>query len=522
MSSNEELERRLARLEGRLDRIVELLERGPQPSVPGSPAPVTAPSTLASATRRAEQSLGEVYGEAQTQERLAELLICLGEPETIETLTRIAVLLPQLEYALQGVAAGPELMQEAMELLRHKLHSDTAEGAFEVRRRLDTALELGYKLSTPEVARAMMALATAAGDLAPAVQGTAKVFADFTAAEGQDQVAARLSEAFFVLAEEDTLSALTRIAAMAPDLEYAVQAVAAGPALLEEGIQIAKERLARLGLAPLDLDRRVEAASMVVLGLTEVDAARSLSELAGLLPNLAPAARATAEATAQLAKVEGTEQLTHRLAEAMMHLASPDVLDSFTRVALLLPDLEYAINAVAAGPELLEEGLQLVRTWVKAQDGQGDLDARLRTVAATLYQLTDPKMLEALTATAKVMPLLQRTIETMAQATTRVDLSGLLEVASLLSKPEGKKLIELAIQTEPAMAAIPKQKATLQILATMNQAVADASSHPKEVGFFGLMSALREPEVQRAAGFGVEVARRLGRSLNGHALVRRG
>jgi uncharacterized protein YjgD (DUF1641 family) len=516
MSNTVELERRLERLESRLDRVLALLERSPVAPAPETPA---GPATLASAARRAEASLGEVYGAAQTQDRLAELLICLGEPETVETLTRIAVLLPQLEYALQGVAAGPELMQEAMELMKSRLHSHTAEGAFEVRRRLDTVLELAYQLSSPEIARALGHLAKASVDLTPLVESTAHAIGDFSQTEGPEKVAARLSEAFFVLADEDTLGALTRIAALAPDLEYAVQAVAAGPVLLEEGMQLAKERLARLGLGTLDLDRRVEAAGTLLLALTDGQAARSLGELAGLLPLLAPAVKATAKATSQLAQVEGHEVLSERLAEAMMHLASPDVLDSFTRVALLLPDLEYAINALAAGPELLEEGMQTVRRWVEAQGGSGDLDARLKTVAATLYQLTDPKMLEALTATAKVMPVIQGAFETAAGVAHKIDVGGLMEVAALLSSKEGKRLIELAIQTEPAMAAVPRQAETLRILATMNQAVADASATPKEVGFFGLMSALREPEVQRAAGFGVEVARRLGRTLNGSALV---
>lgn len=51
------------------------------------------------------------------------------------------------------------------------------------------------------------------------------------------------------------------------------------------------------------------------------------------------------------------------------------------------------------------------------------------------------------------------------------------------------------------------------MLTTLNQAVEDAAAQPDRVGAWGLFRTLGDPDVQRALGFGREVARRLGATL---------
>lgn len=75
-------------------------------------------------------------------------------------------------------------------------------------------------------------------------------------------------------------------------------------------------------------------------------------------------------------------------------------------------------------------------------------------------------------------------------------------------------LIELAPQLERPLRALPVQAATIHVLSAVNEAVEKAAGQDRSLGLFGTVGALRDPEVQRAVGFLMGVAKHLGRALD--------
>ena len=219
-----------------------------------------------------------------------------------------------------------------------------------------------------------------------------------------------------------------------------------------------------------------------------------------------------------LTELEGKPALTDRLAESLVRITEPETLDALTRVAALTPQIEYAVNALAAGPEVLEEALDTVRDWA-ARNGQTPHDIDRRTQAATeaLLVLTEPKVLATVTSLAPLLVPLRSTLTQLAERAGRIDLEPLVQLGESATDPEVSaalnKLVRLAPNLAPALASLPIQPQTLAILRTVNQAVEDAATEKASVGFFGLLGALRNPRVQRALGFTLEVADRLGEHL---------
>lgn len=506
MATPQELDERLKRMEAQLAHLTALLERGAAPN--GSP--------VDAAVAQASKALDATYGEKSTPKRLSEFLLRLGDPETLDSLSRIVTLLPQLEYALQGVAAGPELVDEALEMVREKLGG--AEGAFEARRRLEALLEAGTALTRPKVVESLGRLAQQAGSLATATGAASQALEQVVAQEGVAHLQGRLSEAVVRLTDEDTLGALVRIATLAPDLEYAVNAVAAAPVLVDEALALLRVRLAAHGVDSSSLEARVERSASLLLGLTEPKTASAVAELTAALPKLTPVLRAASEAGTQLAADEGAEALTARLSEALVRVGSPEVLDALVRVATLVPDLEYAVNGLAAGPVLLDEGLALVRQTMERSGGGAEVDVRLRAATTLLLRLSEPATLHALTQAIELLPALLP----LAEVSRRFDLQKLNHALEAFSAavppPVLDGLIGVLPKLRPVLEALPAQSATLNVLTSLNRAVAESSNETGQLGLFGLLGAMGDPNVQRAAAFGVAVARRLGKSLeSGHA-----
>ncbi len=201
------------------------------------------------------------------------------------------------------------------------------------------------------------------------------------------------------------------------------------------------------------------------------------------------------------------------------------------RVATLLPDIEYAVQALAAGPELLEEGLDMLRADPTAQDTlkravallpkllgtaeRLDFDSLARLLDVLGKKETEAALIRVLEVSTKADAL--ETLERLLAVSGRIDVDALASLAEVSAKPEVlrslKKLLTLTPDLERTLSALPTQEGTLGVLREMNLAVARSAAHPEPVGFWGLLGAFRETEVQRAAGFGVAVARSLGKQL---------
>ncbi len=630
------IEERLDQLEQRLDRIVSLLERG------GAPHRSDASShVVAGAVESAESSLAA--STPNLGATLADALVRLGDAETLESIGRIATLLPQLEYAVQGVAAGPELLEEGIATMKERLARAGLDD-HEIARRTEAAVNALLALSKPAILSAASRLGSALPDAEPLVGGVADASSALASVEGGDRLRGRVRDAVLSIADPQTLEALARIAALAPDLEMAVQGVAAAPTLLDEGLEVAREALRARGLDAHELSRRLAAAGDALAAASAIDVTSGVGRIAATIPALSPPVVAIGEAARELAAVEGSEALAGRLREAVLSLAAPEVLESLVRVASLLPDLEYAVQAVAAGPVLLEEALEVARKFATEHGAGPEIDARLRAVAGLFVSLSEPSALAALRGALAMLPKLEAFtkvdpapilslveiagkketvkglerllglatkadtltgLERLLALTTKKDLlasverllalatngetlaslerllslatkgetvasleralplltkpetiaavetilpliaksenvdalAGILEVASDLdtealakllaaaSRPEAVRAVERILErtgdVERILEALPSQATTLDVLRGLNAAVADSVEGSHRMGFFGLLGALREDDVQRAAGFGVAVARSFGRSLDGRESPKR-
>ena len=166
-----------------------------------------------------------------------------------------------------------------------------------------------------------------------------------------------------------------------------------------------------------------------------------------------------------------------------------------------------------------------------------DFDARARSMLALVEQLSAPavlaplsrliariEQLDAVVATADKIPgLVATVVDTFDSIVTRLRESdidvdatvrSLLRVAERLTRRETLRVVEAVLDTGVL------DPAALATIRRIGQAVAKTGSvEPNRTGLFGLLRALRDPEVQRATGFLVDLARNFGSDFGPLALV---
>ncbi|MEL6342427.1 MAG: DUF1641 domain-containing protein [Myxococcota bacterium] len=551
MNGLDALSARMDRMEAHLERIAGLLARSAQPTT-AQPA-VIPPAAAAMAS--AEAALSAVHGAADVSARLAETLVRIGEPETLDAITRIAILAPRLEYAAYAVSAGPELLEEAMETAQH-LTANAGMSDADIKIRVQRASEMLADLSRPESLLTVQRLGKLAPHLAPTASAAATATQQLAAVEGDAALSARLAETLVRIGEPETLDALTRIAILAPKLEYAAYAVSAGPELLEEAMEVARDLLDQSAVTQAVMQRRLRRAGEALMALSDDESIDAFAGIAKATVSMAPGVHAVADASAALAEVEGADALRARLTESLIRIGEPETLDALTNLAILSPKLEYAAHFAAAGPELLEEAMGTVKEW---SADKGDLNHRAAVALEVLETLSQPAMLRALADMSAVLPVLARpeSIQAIERVGDRLpELTGSIDIAlhaaGVLQKsadahggldamtepavaglgllrraaePETLNALEQIIALAPRLSAVvmplshlldeidPVQMATL--FRSANRAIiAAASASSPQVGALGLLSALRDPQVQQAVGFGVNLSRHFGAELN--------
>lgn len=320
----------------------------------------------------------------------------------------------------------------------------------------------------------------------------------------------RLSRALLELSEPEVLEALTRIATLAPQLEATVHVAAAAPELLEEALDVVRERIGADG------PRRISAIAHALTLLSAPEVVQAVARLGATAPMVAGPAEVAATAVAEVRAVVGAEALDDNVRELLRTLLDPEVMQSLTRIAGLAPQLEYAAFAAAAGPELLEEALDVVREKTAAAGDGVPSAARVDAVVSAAMTLSRPEVVGRLvTALVRGLPMIEK-LTSMPAST----IDEGLRVLELISQPANRAALETMLSHLPALTsaalALPTHPNTLALLATASSAVGQELDHkPKQLGFFGLLRALRDPKVQSALGFGMAVARRVGDELEG-------
>jgi uncharacterized protein YjgD (DUF1641 family) len=269
----------------------------------------------------------------------------------------------------------------------------------------------------------------------------------------------RMSAALSRLADPEVLSALTRIAGIAPQLEAAVKK-------------------------------------------SEPLAAASIAQ---------PAAAGLADRPASVPTVptEGPLQ------ELTRTLHKPEVVQALTRVTALAPQLEYAALGAAALPELIEEALAVARDKTADTHEGAPLELRLQALAQAGLRLSHPEFLKQLSdVLVRALPILDKlsTIDPKA-------LEQCLSLLDLVSAPELQAPLAQLFENLPALTeallALPTDRSTVALLKAAGDAVNDVVKQgAPSVGVFGALRALTDPQVGRAFGLAVGIARALGGKLD--------
>lgn len=191
----------------------------------------------------------------------------------------------------------------------------------------------------------------------------------------------------------------------------------------------------------------------------------------------------------RLDQIEGKLDRVTGLLERMLDKTPsqpPEVQASMARIAALAPELEYVAHGLSAAPELLSEAADLLR----GLSGAVDVDARIRGSMAALEALTAPETLQALVLLGEA--------------------SGSVTPERVAS---GARLLAHAGQLEPLLAGLAAQPRALALLVELGAALDAAPAVSQPIGPLGLLTVLRDPEVQRTLGAALSVTRHLGRAM---------
>lgn len=174
-----------------------------------------------------------------------------------------------------------------------------------------------------------------------------------------------------------------------------------------------------------------------------------------------------------------------------------------------------------------------------AQVGEEQVDARLRTLADALLPLTDPAVVRALVQLAGHAPALAELAAAapgaVAMVTDTVDgWAARLQAQGIDVDERGRLLLE-AMERLTSPSAVTTLDAVFTRIGTIEHLLRSPVLSPTSVdvvsqaadalvetraqgitplGFFALLGAMGEPEVQRAVGFAIQFARAFGRRLS--------
>lgn len=200
----------------------------------------------------------------------------------------------------------------------------------------------------------------------------------------------------------------------------------------------------------------------------------------------------------------------------------PAPATQMARLEARLERIEALLNrfdgALSQTPAMLAMGGDIADEWAR-HDGRAD--ARLTGVLTLLERLTQPEVLKnletvvaQLEAAPRLVALVGDILDEFARsaAAQGADLQSATDnllataraVIHALGDPNTKDFLESGALSGDALKTIN--------LAARSLVEAHGGSHP--VGFFGAMSRMRDPEVQRAVGFALTAAKAFGRELS--------
>lgn len=228
------------------------------------------------------------------------------------------------------------------------------------------------------------------------------------------------------------------------------------------------------------------------------------------------------------------DERARKLARVAGKLTRPATLSALEAIVDRAERLESAATLIDTLPAQAAMLADITDDYLGAAAAKGvDADARLRQLVRVAGKATDPRLLGALEKLvergddfAKAVDLLDQLpgamatgVDVLDSAIARANERGIdiIELGAMLAHggeqfarffqgPEFKALIDSGVLDPAAIETVGQVGAAL---ASTKQGDA-----PRPVGFFGLMGAIRDDDVQRALGFAIEFGRRFGQALS--------
>lgn len=264
-------------------------------------------------------------------------------------------------------------------------------------------------------------------------------------------------------AEADTLSSLTRLLDRIDSLENTVekltQAVEQGPGMVAMVTDMVDEGVRTARSNGVEVDERLKNALVLAEKLTSPQMMDRLDQLFDMVDRL-----------------PGMVSMVTDMADDGMRRAKESGLDVEERLS----------NAL-----VLAERLTAPET-VRQLEGALDLAQRSQGLAAMTADILDEAMAEAMQKGLDPAHLLRKGVDIAAKT------------SNFLSSEEINSLMESGVLG----------KETLAVISAAGSAMVAAQNAPeRSVGLFGLMRAMRDPQVQVAMGFLMEFAKQFGNQL---------
>lgn len=220
--------------------------------------------------------------------------------------------------------------------------------------------------------------------------------------------------------------------------------------------------------------------------------------------------------------------------DAALVAALDRIAERLDRIEARLAPLETAARGGVAAAGIATETFDRLA----AEVGEEEVDARLRAARDALVKLSEPATLQALRELADLAPrlvelghaapgLLAMLVDTLdgyaARAQDRgIDLDErgrvLLDALERLTSPAAVATLDAIFNRIDTIEHLLRSQVldprSVDVVSQAADALTISRSQPvAPIGLFGLLGALGEPEVQRAAGFAIQFARAFGQRL---------
>ena len=258
------------------------------------------------------------------------------------------------------------------------------------------------------------------------------------------------------------------------------------------------------------------------------------------LPALAATAVDSADGLAARLSAEGVEvdAALREGAEVARSLAQPERLAALRRLIERLEALDAASAQLCEAPSLAATAVDALDDAIARAHERGlDPHARLQEGLRLLERATTPETLarwrEALDALESVPGLAAAAADVFDGLAARLAEDGVrlderaenaLRALDHLTHPDMIEVLEHALQTGSLRSLLVSTDVfappAVHVVGCAARSLIETQQAPiEEVGLFGLLSALRKPEVRRAAGFAIGFAERFGRRVGRNECV---